>query len=172
MIEFRVLDARSIVPSCNLLRLGRLFMHQHHIPQWNDSYPSEIDVANDVANQYAVGLFADGNLVGYVALIQGEDPNYDSIDGAWLTESDNYLTLHRLCVDPSYHGNGYARCLFNYAYEVAKRKKASSLRVDTHCANIYMQRAINAFGFVYCGEVTMKSDLTKRNAYELIIDKE
>lgn len=171
MIEFRILDARNIVPSLALLRLGRLFMHQHQIPQWNDSYPSHSDVANDINHQYAIGLFDDDNLVGYVALIQGEDPNYDSIDGRWLTNSNNYVTVHRLCVDPNHHGKGYARQLFDYAYTMAKHNKASSLRVDTHCANIYMQRAINAFGFTYCGEVTMKSDLTKRNAYELIIDK-
>jgi acetyltransferase, GNAT family len=53
--------------------------------QWQDGYPNEEVVANDLKENYGYVLENSGVIVGYCALILNNEPAYAAIDGRWLT---------------------------------------------------------------------------------------
>ena len=89
--------------------------------------------------------------------IIGDDPTYQVIDGAWLSDAP-YAAIHRVA------GDGLTRGVFHECVEYAKARWAS-LRIDTHRDNLPMQRHILREGFVYCGVIRTR-DGTERLAYQ------
>ena len=88
----------------------------------------------------------------------GEEPNYKEIyKGTWH-RNEAYGVIHR--VVSSGKIPGLAQLCFQFCKE-----QHPYLRIDTHENNQVMQRAIQRFGFQYCGEVIV-GDGTKRLAYD------
>ena len=161
----RLLTQNHVKPSNDLFCLAKLLLRNNNIDQWQGEYPNEIDASDDIAHNFAYGYFIDDKLVGYMALVNEKDPNYDTIEGKWLSDKA-YYCIHRLCVDPSYKGQHIGQQLIEYAITQAK-KQGKSLRVDTHEDNQTMQALLKKCNFSYCGIITLIYDGTKRYAYEL-----
>ena len=87
----------------------------------------------------------------------GEDPTYGEIDGAWLSDGP-YCTIHRVASRGEAHG--LTGEIFHWCMD-----RCGHLRIDTHADNKPMQRAIEKFGFVYCG-IIKAHDGTPRIAFE------
>ena len=49
----------------------------------------------------------------------------------WLTPNENNRHIHRLCIDPAYQKNGYARSLLDFAENKCKDQNVTSIRLDT-----------------------------------------
>ena len=64
-------------------------------------------------------------------------------------------------------GRGIAGTMLNFACNKAAQMGLASVRIDTHADNKPMQRAIEKFGFVYCG-IIKAHDGTPRIAFEKI----
>ena len=161
----RLLTQQHVEPSNDLFCLAKLLLRNNNIDQWQGEYPNNIDAVNDILHDYAYGYFIDERLVGYMALVLEKDPNYDVIDGAWITNK-GYYCVHRLCVDPSFKGQKIGQQLLEFAIKKASDDQ-KSLRVDTHQDNLTMQALLNKCNFKYCGIITLIYDGTTRYAYEL-----
>ena len=68
--------------------------------QWQQGYPNETVMMDDILNNELFGYYLDDFLVGIVALVKGLNKNYTEIyDGSWINPaSDNDLTIHRIAV--------------------------------------------------------------------------
>ncbi|GAO44717.1 hypothetical protein [Flavihumibacter petaseus] len=53
--------------------------------QWQQGYPNELTVADDIAQGYAYVLEDNAQTVAYAAIIFGIEPAYNDIQGKWLT---------------------------------------------------------------------------------------
>ena len=93
------------------------------------------------------------------SFLPGEDPTYGEIDGAWLSD-EPYCTIHRVASRGEAHG--LTGEIFHWCMD-----RCGHLRIDTHADNKPMQRAIEKFGFVYCG-IIKAHDGTPRIAFEKI----
>ncbi|MBQ2794549.1 MAG: GNAT family N-acetyltransferase, partial [Oscillospiraceae bacterium] len=102
------------------------------------------------------------------SFIAGTDPTYAEIEGAWLTEGDNYLVVHRLGINPDWHGMGMGTALMGLADKICEVKKIASIRVDTHEDNISMQKLLEKCGFTRCGIIHLENG-DPRVAYEKVI---
>ena len=71
--------------------------------QWQDGYPNEEVIKNDLYNNYGYVLTSNKNVIGYCALIKNNEPEYLKIQGKWLSEND-FIVFHRLAI--SQHGVG------------------------------------------------------------------
>ena len=150
MLELRA-QARSI-----MLQSGNLH-------QWDEGYPSEETLRNDIA--YGVSyLVSDGNaVVGMFALIDGPDPTYLKIyDGKWTEDHTPYMVIHRIASTPESRG------VFDVLMQFAKQKTCN-LRIDTHRDNHIMQKLILRHGFTYCGIIYLLNG-DERLAYQWIKD--
>jgi hypothetical protein len=75
--------------------------------QWQDGYPNERTVQDDIAKGYGYVLIAADTVVAYAAIMFDQEPAYESIEGRWLTTGD-YAAVHRVATADSVKGKGVA----------------------------------------------------------------
>lgn len=63
--------------------------------QWQDGYPNEQVVTDDITNGYAYVLVDNDRIIAYAAIIFDVEPAYEVIKGKWLTNGD-YVVVHRV----------------------------------------------------------------------------
>ena len=149
-----VLDARA--------RIGKL-----GIDQWQERYPTKEIIEEDIqlGRSYVI-KDGDGSICGVFAVIDDGEPVYDHIfDGAWRTEGDNYLAVHRVAVSPQKLRCGVAGTIMKSAEQMAVQMGRLSVRIDTHEGNIPMRTMLERNGYVHCGSVLLQSG-EHRVAYE------
>ncbi|MFP9118186.1 GNAT family N-acetyltransferase [Flavobacterium sp. RNTU_13] len=134
--------------------------------QWQDGYPNPEVVTTDIQNRYGYVLTDGDNIAGYCAIMVNNEPAYEHIDGAWLTNND-FVVYHRVAVSEAYLGKGVAKEMLLYIEEFAKSKNINSVKVDTNFDNAGMLALLHNFGYVHCGEVIMRGGI--RMGFEKIL---
>lgn len=160
-MEIRKTNQNDLEGLLKIYESSREFMLDNDNPvQWGDSYPDEKMILSDIENDHHF-VCVDGNrLLGCFAFIEGDDPTYKLIvKGKWL-DNNPYAAIHRLAVLERRKGIG-STCIkwcFN---------KHNNIRIDTHKANIPMQKLLEKEGFQYCGVIfTQQGD--ERLAFQKI----
>lgn len=126
---------------------ARNFMRQNGNPnQWWDYHPAESILRDDIPQRQLYVCEQDGNIGAVFAYIQGTDPTYIHIaDGQWLND-EPYGVIHRIAVND--RGKGLIARIFDWSLQ-----QCPNLRIDTHRDNAPMQRALEKYGFQYCGVI-------------------
>ena len=140
------------------------------INQWQNGYPIEQIVEEDIAQNRSYSVIDDTICGTFVVILDGE-PTYDKIyDGNWLTGNDyaDYMAIHRVAVSVRSRGKGVSTEIINFATNLARDNGRSSLRIDTHEGNIVMRKMLEKHGFIYCGIIYLE-DGESRVAYEKLI---
>jgi GNAT superfamily N-acetyltransferase len=136
--------------------------------QWQDGYPNESTITNDIERGYGHVLSNGGAILAYAAIIFDKEPAYEVLKGDWLT-NDNYVNVHRVAVVNSGKGKGIATRLFTFAEQLAIDRHVYSIKIDTNFDNKPMLRILDKLGYTYCGEVHY--DGSPRKAFEKTLGK-
>ncbi|RED23737.1 L-amino acid N-acyltransferase YncA [Flavobacterium cutihirudinis] len=131
--------------------------------QWQDGYPNELSIENDINNGYAYVLTENESILCYAAIIFDKEPAYDDIEGKWLTNED-YVVVHRVAVSKLAKGKGIATKLFESIEGLSVENNVYSIKVDTNFDNIPMLKILDRLKYTYCGEVYFRG--SARRAYE------
>lgn len=134
--------------------------------QWQQGYPNEQTVRDDINEGYAYVLTDDGQVVAYAAIIFGIEPAYNEIEGQWLTNGD-YAAIHRVATSNAVKGKGVATRLFQMIEQLCIEKKVFSIKVDTNFDNAPMLRILEKLNYTYCGEIFFIG--APRKAFEKIL---
>lgn len=140
-------------------------------PQWQNGYPNEETIKNDIEEGISYILLVDGVVAGTLALQRTPDKNYQEIfEGTWENEADPYTTIHRIALSEEFRGQKLAYCLIEFAEAETKKQGIHQIRVDTHKKNKGMQRIMDHSGFELRGIVYV-SDYTdnERLAYQKLV---
>lgn len=150
----------------NIVRSAQEALRDLGIDQWQDGYPSADAIAADIdQNVGYVYCNEDNQVVGYAAIVLTGEEAYSQIDDdAWNTPND-YVVVHRLCVDGTARRNGIAIKLMQHAANVARGANINAFRIDTHSGNIRMLAMLNKLGFAHTGIVYYTSG--ERLAFDL-----
>ena len=125
--------------------------------QWNDSYPSEEIVRNDIDEGHCFVLCKDGRIIASMAFIPGPDPTYAHVEGQWLND-DPYYVIHRIAaIEP---GHKAAEIFFDWAFT-----QTDCIRIDTHKDNVIMHHILTRYGFTHCGIIYLANG-DPREAYQ------
>ena len=135
--------------------------------QWQDGYPNLEVVANDISKGAGYVLIQEGLIIGYVAIMINNEPEYARLKGEWLT-NDDFVVFHRVAVAETHLGKGVAKELFLRIEEFAREHEIKSIKADTNFDNSPMLYLFEKFHYSYCGEVTFRG--TPRRAYEKVLD--
>lgn len=135
--------------------------------QWQNGYPNEQTVHDDISNGYGYVL-TDDKIVAYAAIIFGIEPAYNDIKGQWLTHGD-YLVVHRVATSDSVKGKGVATRLFKMLEDLSREHNVFSIKVDTNFDNEPMLRIMDKLNYHYCGEIFFNG--ANRKAYEKVLPK-
>jgi GNAT superfamily N-acetyltransferase len=131
--------------------------------QWQDGYPNEISITNDINNGYGYVLTENESILSYAAIIFDIEPAYENIEGKWLTDGD-YAVVHRVAVSKLAKGKGIATKLFESIEGLCVSHNIYSIKVDTNFDNVPMLKILDRLKYTYCGEVFFRG--AARKAYE------
>lgn len=134
--------------------------------QWQDGYPNLNTVESDIAKGIGYVLTINGEIAVYSALLLNDEPAYDNIEGAWLSNGE-FVVVHRVAVDEKFAGQGLVKKLFDHIEDFTRSHNISSIKVDTNFDNLAMLKILESKGYIYCGEVYVRGGV--RKAFEKIV---
>lgn len=134
--------------------------------QWQDGYPNEAIVENDIKNEFGYVLLDKEKVIGYSAVIINNEPEYQKIIGKWVTNND-FVVVHRIVIAEEYLGQGLSKTILKHIEDFALKNKINSIKVDTNFDNFAMIKIFESLGYIYCGEVFFRG--SPRRAYEKVI---
>lgn len=141
---------------------ARKFMIKTNNPnQWGQTNPTVQMIKEDIENNNCYIVCSDNKIEGVFALIEGEDPTYNYIEGGSWLNNNKYVTIHRIASKGNIHG--IFDFVINYCKTICK-----DIRIDTHEDNLIMQHLIEKKGFKKCGIIYLKNG-SPRIAYHLSI---
>ena len=139
---------------------ARAYMQETGNPtQWGTSSPALSVLLNDIQHQHLYLLEEDTQIHAVFALIPGNDPTYQYIEGQWLNDAP-YAAIHRVAsagIRKGVLADCLAFCKSQYA----------NIRIDTHHDNKIMQHLLEKHGFQRCGVIYLENG-DPRIAYQLL----
>ena len=140
-------------------------MRNNGIPQWQDGYPNEEVISQDIKSGNSYVLVEDEKVIGTAYIIAGHEPSYDYIeDGGWLNKHP-YVVVHRIAISKDHKGKDCARQMMVFAESVAINSQIHDIRIDTHHQNLPMRKFLSKLGYHACGTIYLKNG-DKRIAYQ------
>ena len=170
MLTFRKAVPDDLPGMMSLVRQAQAFMAALNIDQWQDGYPSEDILAEDIQSGRIYVYDDDGSIASITVLTEEPEPVYDTLEGEWMS-SEPYLTIHRMALDDAHRHGGLASKIIQHAVAMAREMNLTAVRADTHRGNKAMRRFLEKHGFVERGLVTYttKAGDPLRVAYELLL---
>ena len=157
---------RDVQEMIRIIRQAQDYLRSQGIDQWQDGYPNEETLENDIKNGYSYVAVDEQSVKGTFALIFSGEPTYRVIEhGRWLSEDIPYATLHRVAVAEEEKGKGLAGKMLEEIRKICTEQSVHTIRIDTHKDNASMRRMLEKNGFVHCGVITLESG-APREAYE------
>jgi len=165
-MNFRLSRLEDIKSIMEIINKGKEKLNKENIEQWQDGYPNEESIINDIKNTYSYVLVEENIIIGTVAISFDGESTYNKIyNGSWITTNEPYAVMHRVAVDINSKIKGKGRLLIENTEKLCKDKNINSIKIDTHEQNISMQNLLINNGFKYCGVIYLENG-EKRLAYE------
>ncbi|MDP4145483.1 MAG: GNAT family N-acetyltransferase [Bacillota bacterium] len=137
-----------------IIRNAIVNMEAKGIYQWDDIYPNEEVLINDLNNGTLYGYIDEGAIKGIMVLNEYQEKEYETLD--WSFNYGKHLIVHRLCINPSYQGKGIAKKLMNFAEQYAQESGYESIRLDAFTNNEAACNLYTGLGFREVGTVDFR----------------
>lgn len=168
-ISFREAKVSDVGDIMEIISQAQKYLKSLNIDQWQNNYPNNLVIENDIKNNNAYVAVINKKVVGFAAIIFDKELTYNTIyNGSWLSRKP-YVTVHRIAVAKDYKNLGIGNLLIEKTVELAKKSGVSSIRIDTHQDNLIMQKFIFANNFTFCGHIYL-GDKSLRLAYERLVE--
>ncbi|WP_204344606.1 GNAT family N-acetyltransferase [Psychroserpens algicola] len=158
-------DVENII---NMTKACAKHMISNGIFQWNEHYPNPTAFENDIQRNELYVLNIEDTIRGCVVVSTLMDEEYSPV--RWLTPNEHNMYIHRLAIHPEFQRQGYAQKLMDFAEGLAKKQKATSIRLDTFSQNKRNQIFYELRGYQRLGNIYFpKQSEHPFYCYELII---
>ena len=129
-------------------------MRDAGIDQWDDRYPTESTLRQDIADATMYVAHRDADLAGVIVLNEHQDPEY--ADVPWTIDEPRVAVVHRLMVSPRCQGLGLARTLMTFIEAHAAALGYAAIRLDAFTHNPRALRLYPGLGYHDAGSVTLR----------------
>lgn len=153
----------SIGKKKDLNKIFEVFTHAidnmiaNDIYQWDAVYPSIKDVEMDLEKkQLYIGSIDDDIAVVYV-LNDESDEQY--CNGKWSTPDENYMVIHRICVNPKFQNRGVGKDTMEHIEEELRERGIAAIRLDTFSQNPFSLKMYNSLGYKIVGKTNWRKGL-------------
>ena len=146
----------DIVYAMMLRAKERLF--EEHVYQWDERYPKKEMILNDLKNGYTTLVKENDNIVAFFTSNSiCEDDVHDNVK--WSYNGDNWVILHRLCIDPLYQNKGLGQKILEKFEAEKKIEKFDSIRIDVFSTNDKAIHIYEKFCYKRVGEAECERGL-------------
>jgi GNAT superfamily N-acetyltransferase len=167
-IVFRKAEFNDLLAMMRIVGEAQRAIKSLEIDQWQNGYPSEDIISEDIRNGYSYILENEESVIGMATVIFNYEPTYNKIfDGEWLS-TGQFVVVHRMAIAESFKKQGFASVILQKVEDLAKEKSIPSFKIDTHEGNIPMRKTVERHGFTKCGIIFLKNG-NRRIAYEKLI---
>lgn len=135
------------------------------IDQWQDGFPSEQTIREDVTERTAYVIESEGKIAAFVCVSLQPEISYAKPRKGQFHLDGSYVTIHRTAVSKEYRGRGLSKLLFQIGEKTAKQAGINNIRIDTHKDNKRMRHIVAREGFTECAVILLESG-AERIAYE------
>ena len=132
-------------------------MINNNIFQWDETYPNKNILEDDIKNKQLYKIIYDNNIIATLVLNKEYDKEY--LDGKWEYNGNNFMVLHRLCINTKYQNKGFGTKIMLFIEEYLKNKGVNSIRLDTFTKNPIGLRLYNKLGYKKVGEANWRKGL-------------
>jgi RimJ/RimL family protein N-acetyltransferase len=132
-------------------------MIKNNIFQWDAMYPNENILADDIRKKQMHKIVFDNNIISLFVLNKEYDEEYSN--GLWEYKGDNFMILHRLCVNTEYQNKGFGTRTMICIEEHLKNTGIESIRLDTFSKNQAALKLYDKLGYKKTGEVNWRKGL-------------
>ncbi|MDR0756342.1 MAG: GNAT family N-acetyltransferase [Tannerella sp.] len=154
----------------NIVCQAQASLKARGIDQWQNGYPSDKIILQDIAEQHACVVTEGDTVVAMASVVFNDEPAYDRIMGGKWLSTGAFVVVHRMAVDDRFRQNGIASFIFEQVEEMCHRNGTVSFKVDTHRDNFPMRRFLEKHGFTCCGIIFLH-DGNERVAYEKLLNE-
>lgn len=117
----------------DLYRQTIVWMRSAGLRQWGDDYPNQEDLLEDIESGDAYVAVLGGRIIGVMTVNGRVEEQYGAI--SWQIPGP-MQSIHRLCIHPDVQGRGCAARMVRFAEELAARRGAEVMRLDTSSDNL------------------------------------
>lgn len=154
MMECCLAKFSDLETVCDIVGRAVEKMQKQGIDQWDELYPVYDDFKSDIENEEMYLVKNDGKIVSLFVLSKEIAPEYQ--DGAFEYRGDNYIVVHRLCVDPDIQGQGIGSKTVALINELAKQQSYQAIWLDAFSENPYALKMYEHNGYNCVGEVMFR----------------
>ena len=146
-------DLSSIM---KLIQQAKDFLKSNGVDQWQDGYPDESCIDNDIRSGNGYVLTEEDRIIGYACISFDGEEAYQSLKGQWLSIQP-YAVIHRMTIDNTKKGKGLAKVMFRFAEDLCKQKNVHSIKIDTDQDNAIMRHILTRDGYQFCGDIRFQN---------------
>ena len=154
---FSTAQAQDLAEILRLFRAATTQMDAHGVYQWDEIYPDEEILGEDIARGNMTVGTIDGRIAVAFMLDYCEDSDYES--AAWQYREQNIVVLHRLCVHPDFQGRGVARQAMDYLENIVRAQGIKTIRLDAFSQNPTALHLYESRGYQKAGEISYRKGL-------------
>lgn len=166
--HFRKANLDELEPIWAILKQGIARRKKEGSNQWQDGYPNPAVIKNDIEKDAGFILAEGDTIIGYCAILINDEPEYERIEGKWLTH-DDFVVFHRVAISEHHLGKNLSKKMLNYIEDFARNNDIYSIKADTNFDNIAMLKIFERMEYAYCGEVYFRG--SPRKAFEKVLKK-
>ena len=156
-MEFLVARKTDLNELLSLFRAATRQMDKQGIFQWDELYPDEGILSEDVARgNMTIGMI-EGRIAVAFMLDYCEDSDYESAH--WRCRETQIVVLHRLCVHPDFQGQGIAQQAMNYLENEVRSHGRKTIRLDAFSQNPAALHLYESRGYQKAGSIQYRKGL-------------
>lgn len=145
-LEFIKAETTDFDAIFEMMKRAKAKSYEEGVFQWDDKYPNADTLYTDIVNSNMYLIKEGENTVGFFVYNSScEDDLHNDIK--WLYPSDNWIFLHRMCIDPVCQGKGYGQSVIGKFISSIKQAGYNSIRLDVFSTNQAAIHIYEKFGF-------------------------
>ncbi len=156
-LTFRKAEICDAKPVFDFVQNAVAVMISRKIFQWDERYPTYEDFARDIQNGEAfvaetaekTGFENRKKIVAVYVLNKDFDEAYKT--GTWQYDGNDYIVIHRFCVNPAFQHKGIGFKVCSHILAQAKNDGIKAVRLDVFSQNPYSLRLYGKLGFKTTG---------------------
>ncbi|MDR0828921.1 MAG: GNAT family N-acetyltransferase [Prevotellaceae bacterium] len=129
----------------------------NNIFQWDEIYPNATILEIDILKNQLYKIIFENNIISAFVLNKEFDKEYGN--GKWNYCGENFIILHRLCVDTAYQNKGYGEKTMLLIEDYLKNNGIQAIRLDVFPQNNYAMKLYNKLGYRKTGEAHWRKGL-------------
>lgn len=133
------------------------YMNNNNIPQWDEYYPNEEVLKEDIQKNELYIVKLEEIIVSVFVINSDYDSDYKY--GNWTYKGKSYVILHRLCVNVKYQNQGIGTKTLSLIEKVLKDNNIKAIRLDAFSKNPYALRMYENNDYKRVGEANFRKGL-------------